>query len=100
MQKPCTLKSPASGVANAEALSTQVDVCEEVQEVLNYADPVSVRPTENGLEITISVTDIEPFSPEEFEPYVYEQALWHSIFACCEMQGGKYEFKLLSTAFD
>jgi hypothetical protein len=100
MQTACTLKYLVSGVANAEAASTQIDVCEEIQGVLNHPGPVSARPLDGGLEVTISVTDIEPFSPEEFEPYVYEQVLWHSIFACCEMQGDKYEFKLLSSSFD
>ena len=100
MATPCTLIYLVSGVENAEATSTQRDVCEEIQEVLNYAGPVSAKPVASGLEVTISVTDIEPFSQEEFEPYVYEQVLWHSIFACCQMEGDSYEFKLLSTSFD
>ena len=100
MQTPCTLKYLVSGVANADAARTQIDVCEEIQEVLNHPGPISAKLLEDGLEITISVTDIEPFSPEEFEPYVYEHVLWHSIFACCQMQGDKYEFKLLSSSFE
>lgn len=100
MGTPCTLKYLVNGVANAQATSTQLDVCEEIQEVLNYAGPVSAKPVDSGLEIVISVTDIEPFSQEEFEPYVYEQVLWHSIFACCQMEGDRYEFKLLSTSFN
>lgn len=100
MQTPCTLKYLVTGVANAEAASTEIDVCEEIRKVLNHSGPVSARPLEGGLEVTISVTDIDPFSQEEFESYVYEQVLWHSIFACCELQGDKYEFKLLSSSFD
>ena len=100
MQIPCKLKYLVSGVANAESRSTQTDVCEEIQKVLKHPGPVSAKPQKDGLEITISVTDIEPFSSGEFERYVYEHVLWHSIFACCEMQGESYEFKLLSSSFD
>ena len=100
MKTACTLKYLVTGIANAGATHTQMDVCEEIQEMLSHPGPVSVRLNGDGLEITISVTDIEPFSKDNFESYVYEQILSHSILACCEMQGDKFEFKLLSSSFD
>ena len=100
MRIPCTLSYLVSGVANADSKSTQAAVCEEIRGVLNHSGPVTAEASAGGLLITISVTDIAPFSAKEFEPYVHEQVLWHSIFACCQMEGDNYEFKLMSSYFE
>ncbi len=100
MGTTCTLKYNVTGVADADATSTHLVVQEEIRKVLIHPGQVSVSSASSGLEVTISVTDIEPFSQNEFEPYVYEHVLWHSIFACCKMDGEKYEFKLLSSSFE
>ena len=99
MSTPCTLKYEIRGIANAGSTATQVDVCEEVQEVLSYPGLVSAKPLSDGLEVSISVTDIEPFSREQFEPYIYEHVIWHALNACCEMQDDGFEIRLIHSKF-
>lgn len=96
---PCTLTYRIHGIANAAQPVTQINVCEEVQEVLSHAGPVSAKPFSGGLELSVSVKDIEPFTQEQFEPYVYEHIIWHVINACCEMQGDGFKFELVSAKF-
>ena len=100
MTTSCSLKYHILGVADADSPTTQVDVCEEVKEVLSYSGPVVVGPIRGGLELSISVTDIEPFTPKEFEPYIYEHVVWHAINACCEMEEDEFQFKLISSIFE
>ena len=94
-----TLTYLVHGVARRDDPATSIDICEEIQEVLSYAGPVAVSPTKDALEVRICVTNIEPFSRDTFEPYVYEQVLWHAVNACCEMDGADFRFELKAAEF-
>ena len=100
MSTSCILKYHVLGIKNAESATTQSDVCDEIRDVLESYTTVSAKPVARGLELTISVSDIEPFTREEFEAYIYEQGVWHAIIACCEMSGDKIDFKLISSTFE
>ena len=100
MATSCKLRYLVTGIADRYVPATAIDLCEEIQEVLSYPGPVSVFPTDDGLEVGIEVTDIEPFTPDSFEPYIYEHVLWHAVHACCRMEGDRMEFKLESARYD
>ena len=100
MTIPCKLKYRVRGITNQHDSATSLDVSEEIQEILGHVDMVTVKPTEQGLEIELSVTDIEPFEPNDFEPYVYEQVVLHTVFACCEMGEDDCEFNLIYSSLD
>ncbi len=95
----CTLTYVVHGVAHREDPTTSIDLCEEIQEILSHPGPVSVAPTPGALEVRITVTDIEPFDRDDFEPHIYEQVLWHAVNACCHMEGDGFRFDLKSAEY-
>jgi len=64
MPTACTIRYVVKGIAERYAPHTSLWLCEEIQEVLPYPGPVSAKPIDEGMEISISVTDIEPFNME------------------------------------
>jgi len=99
MSTTCSLKYHVLGINNANSRTTQSDVCEEIRSVLENYESVSAEPIDTGLELIITVNDIEPFTRQEFEAYIYEQVVWHSVIACCEMSDDKIDFRLISSDF-
>jgi hypothetical protein len=94
-----TLTYLVHGVARRDDPATSIDLCEEIQEVLAHPGPVAVSPTADGIEVRITVLDIEPFTRDNFEAYVYEQVLWHAVNACCDMDGAEFRFELKAAEF-
>jgi hypothetical protein len=100
MSTPCTVRYVVKGVADQYLANTSIDLLNEIQEVLPNPGSVSVISTDRGMDITISVTDIEPFNRDMFELFIYEQVLWHAVHATCRMEGDRFEFLLQSVLFD
>jgi hypothetical protein len=94
-----TLTYLVHGVARLNEPATSIDLCEEIREVLPNPGPVAVSPTKDALLVSISVKDIEPFTRATFEPYVYENVLWHAVTACCDIEGESIRFELKSAEF-
>ena len=99
MSTSCSLKYHVTGIKNADSTTTQSDVCDEIREVLESYESVSAKPIDTGLELEITVNDIEPFTRKEFEAYIYEHVVWHAVMACCEISGDKIAFQLISSKY-
>ena len=95
----CTVRYVVKGIADRYLAGTSMDLCEEIQEALPNPGSVSVKPTDEGMDVTIEVTDIEPFNRDTFEPFIYEHVLWHAVHATCHIQGDRIEFVLQSVSF-
>ena len=100
MPTACTIRYVVTGIADRYAPNTSMGLCEEIQEVLPNPGPVAAKPVDEGMQVSISVTDIEPFNRDNFEPYIYEQVLWHAVHACCHMEGERMEFLLQSISYE
>ena len=99
MPTACTLSYLVHGIARRDDPATSTDLCEEILEVLPHPGPVSVTPAAGAFDVRISVTDIGPFDQSTFEPYIYEQVLWHAVNARCDMEASGFRFELKSEEY-